>query len=92
MLLSLIDCTVHGQTRVQYVLCTNYVIYACLTALESKQSPTMRQRLGELRETLQQNVFTALEELDTQAESTPALFHALHSGVSFPPSMTLCLY
>ena len=81
MVLALRDCSVHGQQRIQYLICVNHVAYSFITALDSKQTPEMRDGLKMSKKRYRDNVVTAVGLLDTSVRPDVSLLYALQSGV-----------
>lgn len=81
MTFALNRCTVHGQRRLQYIICVNYLAFAYLTTLESDQSQAMREHLLALKRKHKENVQSALNQLDVRVRPERPLLQALLSGV-----------
>lgn len=81
MALALIDCTVHGQQRIQYLICVNHAAYTFLTALDSDPTPLMRRELLRSKKRYRNNIVTAVSHLDTTVRPEVSLLYALQSGV-----------
>lgn len=90
MALDLIYGRVHGQTRIQSIICVNHFCYAFLTAFESEQSLEMQQHFESRRRRFHDNALVALDSLDVQDKPELTLLKALLAGVSRPglPSMS----
>lgn len=81
MAFALIDHTVHGQARLQYIICVNYVAYTVLADYHSPSSGVKRH-LRVLRKKYRDNVLAVLNHLDTSFRLDPTLLRALLSAVS----------
>ncbi|PTU21453.1 hypothetical protein P175DRAFT_0522736 [Aspergillus ochraceoroseus IBT 24754] len=79
--LSLVECSVHDQLRLRYIICVNYLAYAFLTATDSSsKSNRMHKHLGLARLRYRRNVLVALKQLDTRAEPELSLLQAIVSA------------
>ncbi|EXJ66479.1 uncharacterized protein A1O5_10631 [Cladophialophora psammophila CBS 110553] len=81
MVCALIDCSVHGQERLCYLILVNYVAYSFITALNlDNTSDPMKQHLRLSKARYRQNITRALKHLDIQIRPDPLLLQALISG------------
>ena len=79
---ALLDCSIHGETRILYIICVNYMAYSYLTALDSDERSPLRKELARAaREKYRDNVNMALHHLDTRPRPDPILLQALISAV-----------
>lgn len=84
MVLALINHRVHGQTRLHYIVCVNYVAYSYLVAIGSEgQSAAMLENLEISRRRYCANAFAALDEMDLNSASDIPMLQALLSGVGY---------
>jgi hypothetical protein len=80
--LALIERTVSGQTRLQYIICVNLIAYLYSVATDSNaQSETMRRHLERSRKEYLRSGLEALERMSLLAPPSLTLLQALISGV-----------
>lgn len=85
----LINCTVHDQRRLQYIICANQVAYAFLTCLEPPAEKAMQRELLRSKNRYKDNVVSALRQLDTRPRPDVALLYALQSTVRYLVALLL---
>lgn len=84
MALALINHRVHGQTRLHYIVCVNYVAYSYLVAIGSDgQSAAMLENLQISKRRYCANALAALDEMDLNSASDIPMLQALLSGVGY---------
>ncbi|KAK7419940.1 hypothetical protein QQZ08_010643 [Neonectria magnoliae] len=82
MELALIENTVHGHRRLEYIVCVNFWAYLVLTSIESEDPSTaMAQHLGGSRDRYLGNAKRALKRMSILATPTVSTLQALLSGV-----------
>lgn len=88
MALSLIDCSVHGQQRVRYLICVNWFAFIYLSSLDHDdqrlKTSKMEQYLDTSRLRYRDNTLFAVHHLEIDASPDVSLLQALLSGVRLP--------
>ncbi|KAL6405279.1 hypothetical protein AUP68_12123 [Ilyonectria robusta] len=87
MLFALVNCTAHGQQRVQYLICTNYMAWLILHVLDaSAKDRIVYDYQRKMRQTYFENVLFCLKILEvdvrpdiTLLQATSCAAHMLHS-------------
>ncbi|KAM5357194.1 hypothetical protein ACJZ2D_016518 [Fusarium nematophilum] len=80
----LIENIVHGQRRLEYIICVNFWAYLVLTSLESEDPSTlMAQHLGGSRDRYFNNAQCALKRMSILTTPTLSMLQALLCGVMF---------
>lgn len=83
MAFALIDHQVHGHTRVQYIVCVNFIALTFAVGLEAEdQTPSIQERLKTLQDGYRRNAFTALRHVSILDPPSLPLLQTLLSGVS----------
>lgn len=79
MLFAVIDCSVHGQQRLEYLICVNYIAYMILNALDPSKTRyvTVRGHQQKLRQQYCNNVLFCLQHLDLSVKSEVVFLQAL---------------
>ncbi|KAJ4311311.1 hypothetical protein N0V84_010516 [Fusarium piperis] len=89
---ALIENTVHGQRRLEYIICVNFWAYLVLTSLESEDPSTLiAQHLGGSRDRYFNNAKCALKRMSILATPTLSMLQALLCGVSSSQMMRIDL-
>ncbi|KAH6972705.1 hypothetical protein BKA56DRAFT_659692 [Ilyonectria sp. MPI-CAGE-AT-0026] len=79
---TLIEDTIHGQRRLEYIICVNFWAYLVLTSLESEDPSTvMAQHLGGSHDRYFNNVQCALKRMSILVTPTLSTLQALLYGV-----------
>ena len=81
MAFALINCTVHGQERIQALICVNHVAYTFLMAFTCEASSRMQLGIKEARQKYKKNVMAAIAGFDTTVQPHLSLLYALQSAV-----------
>lgn len=85
MAFALINHEVHGQMRLHYVVCVNYISYSYLVAIGSEgQSAAMMENLQVSKRRYCANAMAALDAMDLTSSPDIPMLQALLSGVSGP--------
>jgi hypothetical protein len=91
MAFALIDQKVQGHTRVQYIVCVNFLALTFAVGLEIKgQTLTMQERLKALQDRYRRNAFAALHNISVLNPPSLPLLQALLAGVSPIPNSSFC--
>jgi hypothetical protein len=82
MAFALIDQKVHGHTRVQYIVCVNFLALTFAAGLEVEfQAPSVQKRLTALQERYRRNALSALHRISVLNPPSLPLLQALLAGV-----------
>ncbi|KAH8667163.1 hypothetical protein BGZ61DRAFT_522230 [Ilyonectria robusta] len=81
MAFALIDQQVHGHTRVQYIVCVNFIALTFAVGLEAEdQTRSIQERLKTLQDGYRRNAFTALRHVSILDPPSLPLLQTLLSG------------